>query len=146
SHVPEDAVLSVWDAESINKIPQMLHDQGVDRIICEELQLSTKDADLSMWSALVENLENPKQEVTIGMVGKYVDLTESYKSLIEALRHASIHTSTNVNIEYIDSKKLDTNGVDGRKHLVAVRVPAGVGSLDSACDTTSARSSPETKP
>ena len=94
SNVPEDAVISVWDADSIYKIPQMLHDQGLDAIICEELKLAPKPADLSMWSDLVEKLENPKHEVTIGMVGKYVDLTESYKSLIEALRHASMHTST----------------------------------------------------
>lgn len=80
-----------------------------------------------MWSELVEKLENPKHEVTIGMVGKYVDLTESYKSLIEALRHASLHTSTKVNIEYIDSEEIETNGVDSLKHLDAVLVPGGFG-------------------
>ncbi|MFS2202902.1 CTP synthetase, partial [Pseudomonas sp. Pseusp3] len=88
---------SVWDADSIYKIPKMLHDQGLDAIICEELKLTPKPADLSMWADLVEKLQNPEHEVTIGMVGKYVDLTESYKSLIEALRHASMHTATRVN-------------------------------------------------
>ncbi|MDE1183937.1 CTP synthase [Paraburkholderia sp.] len=127
SNVPEDAVISVWDADSIYKIPQMLHDQGLDEIICEELKLTPKPADLSMWSDLVEKLEHPKSEVTIGMVGKYVDLTESYKSLIEALRHASIHTSTKVNIEYLDSEEIETNGVDSLKHLDAVLVPGGFG-------------------
>ncbi|NML29847.1 CTP synthase [Paraburkholderia antibiotica] len=127
SNVPEDAVISVWDADSIYKIPQMLHDQGLDAIICEELKLSPQPANLSMWSDLVEKLENPKHEVTIGMVGKYVDLTESYKSLIEALRHASMHTSTRVNIEYIDSEEIETQGVESLKHLDAVLVPGGFG-------------------
>ena len=127
SNVPEDAVISVWDADSIYKIPQMLHDQGLDRIICEELKLSPKDADLSMWSELVEKLENPKHEVTIGMVGKYVDLTESYKSLIEALRHASLHTSTKVNIEYIDSEEIESTGCANLAKYDAILVPGGFG-------------------
>ncbi|CAG4886139.1 CTP synthase [Paraburkholderia gardini] len=127
SNVPEDAVISVWDADSIYKIPQMLHDQGMDEIVCDELKLTPKPADLSMWSDLVEKLEHPKHEVTIGMVGKYVDLTESYKSLIEALRHASIHTSTKVNIEYIDSEEVEADGVESLKHLDAVLVPGGFG-------------------
>jgi len=127
SNVPEDAVISVWDVDSIYKIPQMLHDQGLDNIICEELKLTAKPADLSMWAGLVKKLENPQNEVTIGMVGKYVELTESYKSLIEALKHASIHTSTKVNIEYIDSEQIETDGVASLKHLDAVLVPGGFG-------------------
>ncbi|MFP6559512.1 CTP synthase [Paraburkholderia sp. B3] len=127
SNVPEDAVISVWDADSIYKIPQMLHDQGLDSIVCDELKLSAKPADLSIWSEMVEKLEHPKHEVTIGMVGKYVDLTESYKSLIEALRHASIKTSTKVNIEYIDSEQIDEEGVGSLKHLDAILVPGGFG-------------------
>ncbi|PMS23828.1 CTP synthetase [Trinickia dabaoshanensis] len=127
SNVPEEAVISVWDADSIYKIPQMLHDQGLDSIICDELKLQPKPADLTMWSSIVDKLEHPKHEVTIGMVGKYVDLTESYKSLIEALRHASVHTSTKVNIEYIDSEEIEAQGVDSLKHLDAVLVPGGFG-------------------
>jgi CTP synthase len=127
SNVPEDAVISVWDADSIYKIPQMLHDQGLDSIVCDELKLSAKPADLSIWAEMVEKLEHPKHEVTIGMVGKYVDLTESYKSLIEALRHASIKTSTKVNIEYIDSEQIDEEGVESLKHLDAILVPGGFG-------------------
>ena len=127
SNVPEEAVISVWDADSIYKIPQMLHDQGLDSIICDELRLQPKPADLTMWSAIVDKLEHPKHEVTIGMVGKYVDLTESYKSLIEALRHASVHTSTKVNIEYIDSEQIEAEGVESLKHLDAVLVPGGFG-------------------
>ncbi|SDB99801.1 CTP synthase [Paraburkholderia lycopersici] len=127
SNVPEDAVISVWDADSIYKIPQMLHDQGLDSIVCDELKLSAKPADLSIWAEMVEKLEHPRHEVTIGMVGKYVDLTESYKSLIEALRHASIKTSTKVNIEYIDSEQIDEEGVESLKHLDAILVPGGFG-------------------
>ena len=102
SNVEEGAVISVWDADTIYKIPQMLHDQGLDRIVCEKLGLSPKPADLSMWTKLVNSLEHPKHEVNIAMVGKYVDLTESYKSLTEALRHAGIHTESRVNIESRD--------------------------------------------
>ncbi|MBV8262113.1 MAG: CTP synthase [Paraburkholderia sp.] len=127
SNVPEDAVISVWDADSIYKIPQMLHDQGLDSIVCDELKLSARPADLSIWAEMVEKLEHPRHEVTIGMVGKYVDLTESYKSLIEALRHASIKTSTKVNIEYIDSEQIDEEGVESLKHLDAILVPGGFG-------------------
>jgi CTP synthase len=127
SNVPEDAVISVWDVDSIYKIPQMLHDQGLDEIICNELKLAPNPADLSMWSSIVDKLEHPKHEVTIGMVGKYVELTESYKSLIEALKHASVHTSTKVNIEYIDSEQIEDEGVESLARLDAVLVPGGFG-------------------
>lgn len=127
SNIPQDAVISVWDVDSIYKIPQMLHDQGLDDIICRELNLNAPTADLSLWTGLVEKLESPKDHVTIGMVGKYVDLTESYKSLIEALRHASIHTSTKVTIEYIDSEQIENGGTGALAHLDAVLVPGGFG-------------------
>lgn len=127
SNVPQDAVISVWDVDSIYKIPQMLHDQGLDEIICDELKLAPNPADLTLWADLVYRLEHPQHEVTIGMVGKYVELTESYKSLIEALRHASLHTLTRVNIEYIDSEQIETEGVDSLAHLDAILVPGGFG-------------------
>ncbi len=127
ANVPQDAVISVWDVDTIYKIPQMLHDQGMDKIICDELKIEAKPADLSMWTRLVQAVENPKHDVTIGMVGKYVDLTESYKSLIEALRHAAIHTETRVNIEYIDSEQIEKDGTDALKHLDAILVPGGFG-------------------
>ncbi|MCG1042623.1 CTP synthase [Mycetohabitans sp. B8] len=127
SNVPQDAVISVWDVDSIYKIPQMLHDQGLDEIICDELKLAPNPADLTLWADLVYRLEHPEHEVTIGMVGKYVELTESYKSLIEALRHASLHTLTRVNIEYIDSEQIETEGVDSLAHLDAILVPGGFG-------------------
>jgi CTP synthase len=127
SNVPEDAVLSVWHANTIYKIPQMLYDQGLDKIVCEKLGLSPKPADLSMWTKLVHAMENPKYEVTVGMVGKYVDLTESYKSLTEALRHAGIHTECRVNIEYLDSEEIETNGPGVLVKYDAILVPGGFG-------------------
>jgi CTP synthase len=127
ANVREEAVISMWDVNSIYKVPQMLNQQGLDRIVCEELGLSLPPADLSVWAKLVTALENPQHKITIGMVGKYVDLTESYKSLIEALRHAGIHTQTQVNIEYIDSEVLETAGMQGLEHFDAILVPGGFG-------------------
>jgi len=127
SNVEEGAVISVWDADTIYKIPQMLHDQGLDRIVCDKLALSPKPADLSMWSKLIDSLEHPKHEVNIAMVGKYVDLTESYKSLTEALRHAGIHTESRVNIEYVDSEEIETQGASRLSRFDAILVPGGFG-------------------
>ena len=127
ANMPQDAVISVWDVDTIYKIPQMLNEQGLDRIICEELRIDAPPADLSVWAHMVHTLENPQHEITIGMVGKYVDLTESYKSLIEALRHAGLHTSTRVNIEYIDSEELESGHMDVLKSLDAILVPGGFG-------------------
>jgi CTP synthase len=127
SNVREDAVISVWDVDTIYKIPEMLHSQGMDDLICRELELNAKPADLSVWAKLVYELANPKHEVMIGMVGKYVELTESYKSLIEALRHAGIHTHTRVNIKYIDSEQIEKDGVGCLKQLDAILVPGGFG-------------------
>ncbi|MGC2459014.1 MAG: CTP synthase [Gallionellaceae bacterium] len=127
SNLREEAVISVWDEDSIYKIPQMLNQQGLDRIICEELNLNPPPADLSAWAKLVDDLEHPEHQVSIGMVGKYVDLTESYKSLIEALRHAGIHTATRVNIEFLDSELLEKSEVGGLGRFDAILVPGGFG-------------------
>ncbi|CAG7601673.1 CTP synthase [Candidatus Vallotia tarda] len=127
SNVPQNAVISVWDVDSIYKIPKMLHNQGLDEIICSELQMDPKPADLAPWSDLVYRLEHPAHEVSIGIVGKYVELVESYQSLIEALRHASLHTLTRANIEYIDSEKIEAEGVNSLIHLDAILVPGGFG-------------------
>ncbi len=127
SNVHVDAVISVWDADTIYKIPQMLHDQGVDDIICEKLGLSPAPANLATWDQLIYAQEHPSHEVTIGMVGKYVELTESYKSLTEALRHAGIHTSSRVNIEYLDSEEIEAHGTDCLNKYDAILVPGGFG-------------------
>ncbi|WP_338844701.1 CTP synthase [Massilia sp. W12] len=127
SNIEEAAVISVWDVDTIYKIPQMLHDQGLDAIVCERLGIEAPAANLEMWTRLVHALEHPKHEVTIGMVGKYVDLTESYKSLTEALRHAGIHTECRVNIEYIDSEEIDAQGCASLQKFDAILVPGGFG-------------------
>jgi len=127
SNIEEQAVISVWDADTIYKVPQMLHDQGLDTIICEALDIKAPPADLSVWTKLIYALEHPKAAVTIGMVGKYVDLTESYKSLTEALRHAGIHTESQVNIEYLDSEEIEIKGCDGLAKYDAILVPGGFG-------------------
>lgn len=127
SNVHADAVISVWDADTIYKIPQMLYDQGLDVIVCEKLGLTPAPADLSVWNKLIYALENPNHEIKVGMVGKYVDLTESYKSLTEALRHAGIHTESRVNIEYLDSEDIEANGTDGLAKFDAILVPGGFG-------------------
>jgi CTP synthase len=127
ANVREEAVISVWDVDTIYKIPQMLQEQGLDDIICKELHLNPPPADLSVWSNLVARMEHPKHHITIGMVGKYVDLTESYKSLIEALRHAGIHHQTQVDINYLDSELIEEDGVDSLAGLDAILVPGGFG-------------------
>ncbi|MET0321554.1 MAG: CTP synthase [Duganella sp.] len=127
SNIEESGVISVWDVDTIYKVPQMLHDQGLDAIICEALDLNPAPADLSVWSKLIYTLEHPKSEVSIGMVGKYVELTESYKSLTEALRHAGIHNESKVNIEYIDSEEIETTGCANLAKFDAILVPGGFG-------------------
>lgn len=127
SNVPLDAVISVWDADSIYKIPAMLHSQGLDNLVCDALALSPPPADLTLWDRLVDAIEHPEHEVRLGMVGKYVDLTESYKSLSEALSHAGIHTRSKVSIEYIDSELLEAEGTDSLAGFDAILVPGGFG-------------------
>ena len=127
-NVEERAVMSCYDADSIYKIPQMLYEQGIDKIICEQLQLNVPDADLTLWQKIVYAQEHPKSSVKIAMVGKDVDLTESYKSLTEALKHAGIHTETAVEIQYIDSESIEKNGTGSLKDADAILVPGGFGS------------------
>ena len=105
----------------------VLHAQHLDEIVCKKLGLETKPADLSAWADIVHKLKNPIHNVTIGMVGKYVDYADSYKSLNEALTHAGIHTSTKVSIRFIDSTKIEENGTDCLKGLDGILVPGGFG-------------------
>jgi len=127
TNVPESGVISVWDADTIYKVPRMLHEQHLDDLICNKLQLQTKPADLSRWDNLVYEVENPKKAVTIAMCGKYTDLSDSYKSLNEALRHAGIHNHARVNIEYVDSETLTPETVSQLKQFDAILVPGGFG-------------------
>jgi len=127
SNVPLDAVISVWDASSIYEIPEMLHAQGLDSLICDTLALNVPEADLSMWQGLLDAITHPQHEVHIAMVGKYVDLTESYKSLTEALSHAGIHTRSKVRLSYIDSEEIESQGPDMLASFDAILVPGGFG-------------------
>ncbi len=111
-NVEERAIVGSYDVDSIYECPEMLHDQGIDNIITEQLQLNVQQADLTAWKKIVHAIKNPKHTVKIAMVGKYVDLTESYKSLIEALKHAGIHTETDVQITFVDSENIEKNNGD----------------------------------
>jgi len=127
SNVPLSAVISVWDVESIYQIPRMLFEQGVDRCLTDLLRIDAPQADLSLWDRLVAAHQAPREEVRIAMVGKYVDLTESYKSLSEALSHAGMHTACRVRIDYIDSETIDDASVGALSAYAAVLVPGGFG-------------------
>lgn len=126
-NVEENAVIGCYDADSIYKVPAMLHGQGIDDIICEQLQLDLPRADLSTWDRIIDAIEHPDHQVNIAMVGKYVDLTESYKSLSEALKHAGVHTRTNVNIVYVDSEEIERDGAESLRSMDAILVPGGFG-------------------
>jgi len=127
TNVAVDAVISAYDVDSIYKIPSSLHKQHLDDIIARQLNLDVPEADLSEWEQVVYNLEHPESSVTVGMVGKYVDLTESYKSLSEALIHAGIHTRTKVNIRYFDAEDLEQLGTESLSSVDAILVPGGFG-------------------
>lgn len=127
TNVEEKAVISAVDASSIYKIPLLLRDQGLDDIVVNKLRLDVPPADLSEWGAVVEALEHAEQEATIAIVGKYVDHSDAYKSLNEALIHAGIRTRTKVNITYIDSETIEDEGVARLKGVDAVLVPGGFG-------------------
>ena len=129
TNVPESGVISVWDADTIYKVPRMLHEQHLDDLICNKLQLQdqVKPADLSRWDTLVDEVEHPKAEIRIAMCGKYTDLSDSYKSLNEALRHAGIHNHARVCIEYVDSETLTPESVQALAQYHAILVPGGFG-------------------
>lgn len=129
TNVEERAVISAIDVDNIYKIPLWLHAQKLDRIVAEKLGMTDlPEADLSDWKNVVSAMEFPEAEITVAMVGKYVDLTESYKSLNEALTHAGIQTHTKVRIRYIDSEKLES---EEELHVLgdvdAILVPGGFG-------------------
>lgn len=127
TNVASEAVISAVDASSIYQIPGLLHAQKMDEIVCRKLNIQAKEADLSSWDKIVDALANPKQEVNIAFVGKYVDLTESYKSLTEALIHAGIHTQSKVRIHYMDSEDIERDGPALLEPMDAILVPGGFG-------------------
>lgn len=127
TNVQVEAVITAQDADIVYKIPGMLHAQGLDEIVCRKLELTARPADLKIWDDIVYALEHPEHNVNIAMVGKYIDLADSYKSLSEALVHAGIHTRCKVNIHYVDSELIEQNGVASLVGMDAILVPGGFG-------------------
>jgi CTP synthase len=127
TNVPVEAVISGADVDSIYKIPVMLHRQRLDEIVCRKLGLDPEPANLAIWDKLIYAFEHPQRTVNIALVGKYVDLTESYKSLTEALIHAGLHTGAKIKIHYIDSEGIEKNGTGSLASMDAILVPGGFG-------------------
>ena len=127
TNVEESAIISAVNVDNIYKIPRLFHEQGLDGLVVDRLGLGVPEADLSEWDAVVEAMEHPKGEVNIAMVGKYMELTDSYKSLSEALSHAGIHTRTQVKIHYVDSGDIESRGTGVLEGMDAILVPGGFG-------------------
>jgi CTP synthase len=127
TNVEERAVVSMVDVDTIYKIPMLLQAQGLDDIVLDKFHIEAPNADLSRWRDVVEALQNPTDTVDVYMVGKYMDLTEAYKSLSEALIHAGIHTLTKVKIHYIDAEQIEKEGTGCLEHAHAILVPGGFG-------------------
>ncbi len=127
TNVQEKAVISAIDVDDLYKIPGLMKEQGLDEIVVRQLHLDLPPADLSEWDAVVAAKQNPDGEVNVAMVGKYVDLRDSYISLSEALLHGGIHTRTRVNIHYFESQQIEQNGVGCLRGMDGIVVPGGFG-------------------
>ncbi len=128
TNVPVKGVISVWDVNPIYRVPHMLHEQGLDELLCQKLRLNAPPANLALWARLIEEYESPEQTVTVAMVGKYTELSDSYKSLNEALRHAGMKNGCKVEIDYIDAESMDSPATLERLSTVnALLVPGGFG-------------------
>jgi CTP synthase len=127
TNVVEKAVVSMRDVDSIYKIPAMLKMQGIDDLVCERFGIEAPEADLHEWEQVLFREANPKGEVTIGMVGKYIELPDAYKSVNEALKHAGIKNQLTVNIKYIDSQSVESKGAEALQGVDALLVPGGFG-------------------
>jgi len=127
TNVATEAVISAIDSDSIYRIPMMLHEQNIDDIVCNKFNLKAKKPNLSHWKKITNLIDEAKGLVDIAFVGKYVDLTESYKSLTEALIHAGFHNNTKIKIHFIDSEDIEKKGTDALKNLNAILIPGGFG-------------------
>ena len=127
TNVPGRAVISAPDAESVYKVPRLYHEQGLDDLVVERLGLDAAPIDLGEWDAVVEGLSSAERVVRVAMVGKYVELPESYKSVTEALVHAGIHTRSRVEIDYVDSEEIERRGIARLGGADAILVPGGFG-------------------
>jgi len=139
TNVPEEAVISAIDIENIYRIPLWFHEQGLDRIVLDRLRLEAPPADLREWDAVVERARNTDGEVVIAMVGKYVDHTDAYMSLNEALRHAGIHTGLGIKIRYVDSQAVIDHGTGVLEGAHGILVPGGFGERGIEGKITTAR-------
>jgi len=145
TNVQERAVIAASDVDCIYDIPRMLHEQSVDDLVVDQFGLDLPPADLSEWHAVVEGIRNPDSLVTIAMVGKYTELTESYKSLNEALTHAGIKTASKVNIRYVDAEKLEQGDMQSLNEVDAILVPGGFGNRGVEGKVAAARFARENK-
>ena len=127
TNVPENAVISAIDADTIYRIPLLLNEQNLDDIVVEQLRLDVPPADLSEWKDVVNAITHPKEEVSVAIVGKYVAHSDAYKSLVEALIHAGLKTRNKVKIKYIDSQLIEDEGVAVLQDVNAILVPGGFG-------------------
>ncbi|MCC7199043.1 MAG: CTP synthase [Gammaproteobacteria bacterium] len=127
TNVEERAVISVIDADDIYKIPRLLHEQGLDEIVCDKLRLVVPPADLHEWDAVVAAKQNPEATVNIAMVGKYVQIRDSYISLNEALQHAALKTHSRVKVHFVESTDIEQTGVGCLAGMDAILVPGGFG-------------------
>ena len=127
TNVDERSIISAVDVDNLFRIPRLFHEQGLDDIVVDRFGVTAQDADLSEWDAVVDAVEHPVGAVNIGMVGKYTGLTDSYKSLAEALIHAGIQTRTTIDIHYVDSEDVEQGGVDRLRGMDAILVPGGFG-------------------
>jgi CTP synthase len=145
ANVHRNAVVSVWDVDTIYKVPRMLYEQGLDQIVCARLGLTLPPANLSKWDSLVHALEHPTRTVSIAMVGKYVELSDSYKSLNEALLHAGVQHRVRVAIDHIDSEELRPDTVAQLARFDAILVPGGFGARGIEGKVLAARFARETR-
>jgi len=145
TNVQEKAVIAASDVDVIYDIPRMLHEQSVDELVVDQFRLDLPKADLSEWHDVVNGIRNPEAKVTIGMVGKYTELTESYKSLNEALTHAGIKNRSKVKIRYIDAEKLEQGEMQQLSEVDAILVPGGFGNRGVEGKVAAARYARENK-
>lgn len=146
TNVPEWGVISMWDVDTIYKVPRMLHEQGLDGLICDKLRLNTPPTNLKRWDDLVYETEHPQGEVKIAMVGKYVELSDAYKSVNEALKHAGMRNHVRVKITHVDSETIhDADASKLLKDYDGILVPGGFGSRGVEGKISTARFARENK-
>ncbi|ACH83219.1 MULTISPECIES: CTP synthase [Acidithiobacillus] len=145
SNLPEKAVISAIDTDSIYRIPLLFHAQGLDDLVVQNLGLHLSAPDLSVWNGIINALEHPEGEVVIALVGKYVGLTESYKSLAEALLHAGLRARRSVRFLYVDAEDVETQGTEILAEADAILVPGGFGGRGTEGKIASIRHARERK-